>query len=382
VSDVRGALRWGTWAFGGLTMLLFYRSAALDVAVGYGHPEGARVAYLVSLTAWAATVLVLPGGDRWLRLLPGSAAHSRNGLRRWIAAVLIALTLGAAAASTAAVPAAQQHASASWAVATAGWTLIAVSIGSRTALMLTWLAAPPAFAMLAAIEGGSTQIVMMVARILGVLGLQVPVALAAQALERSADTASALWLQQDAISTDQLVADTVHEDRLRRSRAVATLIEPVLAGLAGSPTATDPPDESVRRRCGVAAAQVRRLLMEWHRGGPDPLGVDLSACLDQAQESGVHVDVAVPASLTPTGLPAPLRRVACDVVQRLTGEPVIRIRLSIVSTTTQLCLAVVAQAQPGTGGRALDLPATVPAPLSIRTTTSGDFFWVELTCPL
>jgi hypothetical protein len=362
-------------------MLLFYRSAALDLAAGYGHPERARVAYLVSLAAWAATVLLLPGGDRWLRRFSGPVTGPGNGPRRWIAAVLIALTLGSAAASSTAVPATQQHTSASWAVATTGWTLIAVSMGSRTALMLTWLATPPACAMLAAIAAGPTEIVMMTARILGVLGLQVPVALSARALERSAQAASALWLQQDAIRTDKVVADTLHEDRVRRSRAVAALVEPVLAGLAGAPTAADP-GETVRRRCEVAAAQVRRLLMEWHRGGPDPLGVDLSACLDQAEASGVRVDVAVPATLAPAGLPAPLRRVACEVVRGLAREPVTRVRLSVISTTTRLCLAIVAHAAPGTGERVLHLPATVPAPLTIRTTTSGDFFWVELTCPL
>jgi hypothetical protein len=377
MTDVRTALRWGAWVFGGMTLLVFYRSAALDTAVRFGHPDVQRAAYLTSVGAWAATICLLPDGGFWLRLRPGL----RVRLRRLITGVLLVLTLGAAGAATLTVPAGQQHTETSWAVATNGWVLLAISSGRNTAMVVSWLAAPMVFAMVAAAAGGISATVLMTARTLGILGLQVPVAVAMRALERSADAATALRLKQEAIRTDRVVADALHHDRLRRSQAVAIVIEPVLAVLAEQ-TADANPDDTLRRRCGVAAAQVRRLLAEWHRNGPDPLGDDLTACLDQVQAAGLRVDVAVHA--TPHAeLPAPLRRVACDVIRALACDLRTRLRVTVLATTTHLCVSIVAStAGAADDGHARRRLATVSAPLTIRTTIVGDSIWVELTCPL
>lgn len=377
MTDVRTALRWGAWVFGGVTLLVFYRSAALDTAVRFGHPDLQRVAYLTSVGAWVATVSLLPDGGFWLRLRPGLGAR----LRGLTTGVLVVVTLGATGAATLTVPAEQQHTETSWAVATNGWVLLAISSGRNTAVVVSWLAAPMVFAMVGAAAGGTSATVLLTARMLGILGLQVPVAVAMRALERSADAATALRLKREAIRTDRVVADTLHHDRLRRSQAVAIVVEPVLAVLAERP-ADASSDDTVRRRCGVAAAQVRRMLAEWYRDGPDPLGDDLTICLDQVQAAGLRVDVAVHA--TPHAeLPAPLRRVACEVVRALACDPGTRLRVTVLATTTHLSVSIVAR----TAGAAADghtrrPPTTVPAPLTIRTTIVGDSIWVELTCPL
>jgi hypothetical protein len=361
VTDIRRTVRWGTWLISGVLLLILYRSDALA-----GSRSGAlvvqRAAYLASIGAWAGTA--------WLVGWP-----PRRALRRRVlAATLIAVTLGAACTVTLTVPAALQHTTVSWAVGTNGWLVLAIASGGRVTLVLLWLTIPVVFAMAAAFPAGSAEVVVMTGRALGILGLQIPIALAARAVERSAEMAGALQLTREAIRTEQLVATALHDDRLRRSRTVAAAVEPVLASLAESPPGPDP-DNTLRRRSSVAAAQVRRLLAEWHHDNGDPLGDDLTTCLDDIQAAGTRVEVAVHAD----GLPPVLRQAACDVVREIARLPATRLRLTAVRTATNLCLSVVARTR-GTSSRfAL---AEVPAPLAIRTTTTGENLWVELTCPV
>ncbi|MEV7623879.1 hypothetical protein [Actinoplanes sp. NPDC089786] len=351
MTDIRRAVRWGTWVIAGVLLLVLYRAQALN---------GSRPAYLASVGAWAATAGLLA----WP--LPPYR------LRRILAAVLGVVTLGATAAVTLTVPAALQHTTANWAVGANGWLLLTLASGRRLTTLLLCLTVPVVFAESAALAAGGVEVVLMTARALGILGLQLPIALAARAVEQSAEATRVLHLTREAIRTEQFVAAALHDDRLRRSQAVAAAVEPVLAGLAEP---SPGPDDTLRQRSGVAAAQVRRLLAEWHGAGGDPLGADLSACLDEVQAAGTRVEVAVHAG----SLPPELRRAACDVVREIARRPTARLRLTVVPTPAQLCLSVVARTDGADPGFAL---TEVPAPLTIRTTTIGTTLWVELTCPV
>ncbi|MFI5913192.1 hypothetical protein [Dactylosporangium sp. NPDC051541] len=355
LSDVRAALRWGAWVFAGVTLLVFYRTPALHTATGYGHPGAQRAAYCASVAVWLLTAL--------LPALPRA--------RRAATWTLVAATLAGTAVATVTVPAAQQHTSTSWAAAANGWLLLAITSGRRHRIVVPLLLAPVGGAVVVAGTGGTPEMVLILSRTAGILGLQVPVALAAEALERIARTANLLRLQRDAIHTARVVADTVHDDRLRRSRAVAAVAEPVLAGLA-SPD-TDP--AALRTRCAMAAAQVRRLLAEWYRDGPDPLGAALASCLDRVQAAGVHVHVAAPAVHPDIALPAPLSAAACRVVCALTRAPVTRLRVTVLVTAGQARVGIAATGPPA------PVPP-VPAPLTVRTTVAGAASLVELACPL
>ncbi|GLY93803.1 hypothetical protein [Actinoplanes sp. NBRC 103695] len=376
MTDLRRAVQWGTWLTGGVLLLVLYRHQGL---------AGSRAAYLTTVGVWAATAGLLV----WPR------RHTR--LRRTLAAILGVATLAATAAVAATVPAALQHTTTNWAVGTNGWLLLTIASGGRLTLLMLCLIIPVVFAESSALRAGEDEVVLMTARALGILGLQAPIALAARAIERSARAASLLSLARESIRTDQFVAAALHDDRLRRSHAVAAAVEPVLASLAGpapeapsrpgpapeapdrpGPTPETPrpdPDETLRRRSGVAAAQVRRLLAEWHRAEGDPLGDDLSACLDDVQAAGARVEVAVHTA----GLPVELRRAACEVVRAIARLPAVRLRLTAVPTATHLCLSVVART--AVPGSRLTF-AEVPAPLTIRTTTVDETLWVELTCPV
>jgi len=387
VSDVRAALRWGTWTIAGITLLLLYRAAALVAAGRYGHPDLQRAAYLTSVGAW----IVAAGLLAWS---PRRGAAERIG--RAVRALLLLAVLGATAVATLALPAGQQPTGTSWAVATNGWLLLAVAAGRRTSSLLVLLALPLLLALVVTALAGVPPTVLMAARALGVLGLQAPVALAAHALDRSARAAAALRLEREEILTGQHVAATVHAERLERSQAVATAVGPVLADLAALGPAEAPGDH-LRRRCGVAGARVRRLLSEWHRGGPDPLGGDLAGCLDQLQATGLRVELAVrgrPDQVSPA-----LAGAACDVVLRLAPLAVERMRVTLVATATLTRLAVVIDRRApilgvgagdgdgdtaGTGARPGPAPALpdVPEPLTLQVTTTDDTLWVELTCPL
>ena len=351
LTDIRKAVQWGTWLTGGVLLLVLYRSVAL-AGSGSGDDNVQRVAYLASVGVWLATAVLL--------------------VRPWpaLAVALGAVTLGATTAVTLTVPAALQHTTVNWAVGVNGWLLLTIASGGRIALLVGWLTIPVVVAVGAAVPAGPVEVVLMTARALGILGLQVPVALAAWAVLRSAAAASELHLIREDLRTEEFVAAALHGDRLRRSHAVAAAVEPVLASLAGPD-----PDGLLRERSGVAAARVRRLLAEWHRAGGDPLGDDLSACLDDVQAAGTRVEVAVHAD----DLPPELRRAACDVVREVGRLPAIRLRLTAVPTATHLCLSVVARID-GTGS--VFVMAEVPAPLAIRTTTVDGTLWVELTCPV
>ncbi|MFI5842558.1 hypothetical protein ACIA8K_22900 [Catenuloplanes sp. NPDC051500] len=354
MTGIRRAVQWGTWVIAGALLLILYRPEALA-----GTPFQ-RAAYLVSIGAWCATALLLALPDQ----------HARP--RRVLAAVLLAVTLAATAAVTLTVPATLQHTNANWAVGVNGWLLLTIASGSRLPTLVLWLALPVGLSLAAALPAGAVETVMMTARALGILGLQVPIALAAREVERCAEVASALHLTQEAIRTEHIVAAALHDDRLRRSRTIAAAVEPVLVSLAD---ASPDLDDTLRQRSRVAAAQVRRLLAEWHRAGGDPLGDDLSACLDDVQAAGTQVEVAVHAD----GLPPELRRAACEVVREIGRLPVDRLRLTAVPTASHLCLSVVARTAGNGVGFALD---EVPAPVAIRTTTIGATLWVELTCPV
>jgi len=369
MTDVRTALRWGTWTIAGITLLLLYRAAALEAAGRFGHPQVQRTAYLVCVGAWIATAALLA------RPAPSGAAHP---VRRASVALLLLAVLAGTAAATLALPAGQQPTGTSWAVATNGWLLLAIATGSRTSTLVVLLALPHLLALAVTLRSGTADTVLMTARALGVLGLQMPVALASHGLERAARTANALRREREAIRTGRQVTATLHADRLRRSRQVTAVVGPVLADLAAlGPEQT--PGDHLRRRCGVAAAQVRRLLSEWHRGGPDPLGGDLAGCLDQLQATGLRVDLAVMGRQA--RMPAALAAAGCDVVLRLAHLAGERMRVTLVATPALARLAVVIDRRASAGGPEPVLP-DVPAPLMIQVTTTNDTLWVELTCPL
>jgi hypothetical protein len=294
----------------------------------------------------------------------------RTWHQRALTGALLVSTLGATGAVTLALPAILQHTAANWAVGVDGWLVVTIAAGSRLTHTIFWLAAPVVFAVAAAVPAGAPEVVVMCTRALGILGLQIPIALAARAVERSAEAARELHLTREAIRTQQIMAAALHEDRLRRSRAVAAVVEPVLAGLAGTAL-----DDVLRKRCAVAAAQVRRLLVGWNRADGDPLGDDLTGCLDEMQAAGTRVEVAVHADC----LPFALRRAACDVIRTIAATPVAQLRLTVVLVAGRLCLSIVARS----AGRGVPpLLSEVSEPLVIRTTTNGATVWVELTCPV
>ncbi|GAA1636767.1 hypothetical protein GCM10009828_076200 [Actinoplanes couchii] len=345
----------------GVLLIVLYRTEALD-DFGSGEIVIRRAAYLASVVAWLGAAALLS-----LRPPPGR-------FRRVPAIVLGTVTFGATVAVTVTVPTGLQHTSANWAVGVNGWLLLTVLSGARFWPAVLVLAGPVLVALGVAGATGPAEAVAMTARALGILGLQVPVALAALTLERSAEEARERHLAQEAIRTARIVADALHDDRMRRSRTVAAAVEPVLARLA-DPVSGDGPDDTLRQRSPVAAAQVRRLLNEWYQADDDPLGADLSARLDGLQAAGTWVEVAVHTG----ALPAELRRAACDVVRECARHSVRHLRLTAVPGTGQVCLSVVARIED------LDPDLTlgdVPQPLTIRTTAIDETLWVELTCPV
>lgn len=379
MGDVRSVLRWGTWGFGGIVLLLPYRPYALDETT-QAHPSLQRAAFLASVVLWLLTGAALPAGR--LRGFPARA-------------LLVAVTT-VTAVSTLAVPAGQQLGMTSWAVSTNVWLVITIGWGGRTAPLVAWLVLPLVLAIAVGASGGAGQAVPATARMLGILGLCLPVAAACAILERTARLAAGLGRERERIRTAQVVAAAVVTDRLGRSHHVRTVVEPVLADLAAL-RPDERPDPRLRRRCGVAGARVRQLLGEWYRGGADPLGTELTACLEGLRTAGLRVDLVVhgpsssslsstppSASSSASGdsvLPPALVSAGCDTVLAVAPLVRSRMRVTVLVLEGQVRLSILID----TSGPP---PAVEPPPppagsgVTVRTTTSDDSLWLELTCPL
>ncbi|MDQ1295499.1 MAG: hypothetical protein QG608_3384, partial [Actinomycetota bacterium] len=100
-----------------------------------------------------------------------------------------------------------------------------------------------------------------------------------QVVDRAAE------LSQDAVRRAR--ERTIRATRARLAASIHADAHPLLCALsAGSP----PEDEGVRHRCAVAAARIRRLVLQT-RGSRNPLGDELSAAADIAASRGVVVDL-------------------------------------------------------------------------------------------
>ncbi|MEV0283123.1 ATP-binding protein [Kribbella sp. NPDC050820] len=164
---------------------------------------------------------------------------------------------------------------------------------------------------------------------------------------------------------DQLAAQT-HERRQRRYAELSATAGPLLAGLADG--TLDPQDESVRRRCAIEAARMRRIFAE-HDETPDPLLHELRACADLADRRGVLVTLATAG--TWAAPPLPVRRGLTEGPLMLLATAASQARITVSSTDGSLAVSVVADAPD------IDVPLPVGHNVHLSTTRHDGLLWVE-----
>jgi hypothetical protein len=112
---------------------------------------------------------------------------------------------------------------------------------------------------------------------------------------------------------------------------------PLLADLADG--VLDPRDDDARRRCSVAATQLRRLFAE-NDEVPDPLVHEVTACADEAERRGVEVSLAV--SGAAVAVPSDVRRELTSPVVATLAAAQSYARVSVLRTHEDVRVAVMA----------------------------------------
>lgn len=191
-----------------------------------------------------------------------------------------------------------------------------------------------------------------------VTSLQLGVVVMSRALLRRAREAAEVAAERERAATRAALAEQWEQD-LRAGFAGqlgATL--PLLAGLADG--VLDPRAEETRRRCALAATQLRRLFAE-NDDVPDPLVHEVTACVHVAERRGVSVSLAV--SGAPVPVPTDVRRELTGPVAEALSAARERARVSLLRTEDEVRVAVVADAGVEVG--------TAKGPVEVESGTYG-----------
>lgn len=178
--------------------------------------------------------------------------------------------------------------------------------------------------------------------VLGGATIQLAVVVIARALGRSTRQAMAVAAERDRLETRLLIAEQWERGQRTVFAGRLGVTLPLLAELADG--LLDPREEDTRRRCALAATQLRRLFAE-NDEVPDPLVHEVTACVDVAERRGVEVSLAV--SGTAVAVPSDVRHELTGPVVAALSAARLRARVSVLRTETEVRVAVVADAGAG-----------------------------------
>ena len=310
------------------------------------------------VAAWLVMALVLAAGA--VRLLRGSSG------RRW-AWALCGVALVAGTIATAGCPQGRMLAT-DWAWGSTGWIGVLVLLRRPLAELAGFLAVTALVTLAVLVRDDPHRLALagFITVLFASAGIQLAVWVAARALDVTARQAADAAAHQAAASARKMIADRVHAARRSRWQAVHGAVEPLLSGLAGGLAA--PGDQSVRGRCAVEAARLRRLFAE-SDDSPDPLVHELHASADIAQRRGVAVDVET-AGVIPL-VPLEVRRAITDVAIAALTDAVSRARITVSAADEGLAVCFVTDAPAGA-----PVPAAAPG-LAVEAQRDRENLWLE-----
>ncbi|MDQ2587920.1 hypothetical protein CKY47_28815 [Saccharothrix yanglingensis] len=153
--------------------------------------------------------------------------------------------------------------------------------------------------------GAAADLADMAVTFVSVAGFQLGVALSARLVRTIAEDASRTSWAEERLRVGEEAAAAAARNHERRYADLRHTTVPLLAGLADG--TLDPRAESVRRRCAVEAARMRRLLNAGRSdGATDRVVHELGAIIDVAERHGASVHLSVRG--TPGEVPEPVRR--------------------------------------------------------------------------
>ncbi|ROP36987.1 hypothetical protein [Saccharothrix texasensis] len=337
--------------FASLRLVLLVLTAVVQPSLGlapflaHAHGPAERVAFAVpALVTLLCAVWVV-------RRKPLPAPVVAGGV------VAVVVVSGVA---TVALPPNAHFGPADWAYGLVGWHLLLLLL-DRVPALLTSLAALLVLNVAQWLlsgtpdraEIGNAGVVM-----LSVTSLQLGVVAMSRILLRSARQAAEVAAERERAATRAALAEQWEHD-LRAGFAGqlgATL--PLLADLADG--VLDPRAEDTRRRCALAATQLRRLFAE-NDDVPDPLVHEVTACVHVAERRGVEVSLAV--SGAPVPVPTDVRRALTGPLAEALSAARERARVSLLRTEGEVRVAVIADAGVEVG--------TATGPVEVESGTYG-----------
>ncbi|MCC8250644.1 hypothetical protein [Saccharothrix luteola] len=337
--------------FAGVRLILLGVTAVLQVSLGFGalltypHHPAARVTFavFVSVTLLCAVWVV--------RRQPPPRAVVVGG---------VVAVMAASALATAVLPAYAIFGPAHWSWGQVGWSLLLLLLDRVPALLAAqaahvvlgvgqWLlAGTPDRA-----DIGNAGVV-----VLSATSLQLGALVMTRFMLRNASQAVEVAAERERAATRAALAEQWEQD-LRAGFAGqlgATL--PLLADLADG--VLDPRADETRRRCALAATQLRRLFAE-NDDVPDPLVHEVTACVHVAERRGVAVSLAV--SGAPVPVPTDVRRQLTGPLAEALSAARERARVSLLRTGGEVRVAVVSDAEVEVG--------TATGPVEVESGTYG-----------
>ncbi|GAB1511286.1 hypothetical protein [Actinophytocola sp. KF-1] len=317
-----------------------------------------------AVSACAAFAVVTATAAVWvLRRRPLPAA---------VVAACTAVVAAASAVATAALPPGGVFHAPHWSFGLAGWQLVLLLL-DRKALLGAVFGGHIAVSVAQSVHAGLSAPADVGAAGVFVLSgttVQVTVVLATYMLHHRARHVAALAAARDRVEVRAALAEQWEQDQRAGFAEQLGLALPLLAGLADGEA--DPGDEDVRRRCALAATQLRRLFAEHdaeHDAVPDPLVHEVSACVDVAQRRGVLVSLAVSGTAVP--VPRDVRRDLTGPVVAALAATRERARVSVLRTADEVRVAVITDA----GG--LAAPSAASTGVAVDSDVCGEHTMVE-----
>ncbi|MET8361780.1 hypothetical protein [Micromonospora sp. NPDC005171] len=287
----------------------------------------------VAVAAFTALALVTATCGIWV--------VRRQPLPPSVVVVGTVIVLIASTAASAALPLDGHFREPDWSFGLAGWHLLLLLL-DRVPVLLTASAVHVAanvaqFLLMGVPE--RVEVGAVGAVVLATTSVQLAFVVITRMLARSAHQATEVAAERDRMVTRVALAEQWEQGQRIGFAGQLGVTLSLLADLADG--VLDPRDDDTRRRCALAATQLRRLFAE-SDDVPDPLVHEVTACVDVAVRRGVEVSLAVSGTAVP--VPAYVRRELTGPVVAALSAARTRARVSVLRTDDQVRVAVVADA--------------------------------------
>jgi hypothetical protein len=296
-------------------------------------------------------------------------ARSRSwGKARWPSAGLV---LATSAFAGAVIPGPEVFGYANWLFDSIGWFAVILLFDQPLPFLAGFLALHFAgiwLHVLLRTDRNLAAVMGLATNTVSIGAMQLALGGAAIVLRRSAAIAVLSADAHEEAHRKEAIAVRIHQDRQHRYAELVAQVRPLLAGLADG--TLDPAAETIRQRCAIAAARMRRLFAE-NDDVENKLLHELRACSDVAERRGVLVQLA--AQGTWPALPPSVRRRLTEPALSALSTAQSWARVTITGSQSGVSVSVVADCE------VPPVPASGNSSVEVATVCDEDRLWVRAT---